>query len=332
MKHSKKKLTWIYYSFKRGAFQIVYDKPKIVNFVFAGNRFFPLLFLYPLAWKYRRNTAHFIGIFHWHCNDYVLNILLKAISRFRFLFPQHKFYFLANSEEELNRLLEVNLESVFCSHNCFVDEDLYKPVKNVAKKYDAVYNARITPFKRHELCSELTSLALITYYISADYSAVHFKRISNLLSHAWNFNKKDDEIVRLNPLEVNLCLNQCNVGLILSEVEGANYATVEYLLAGLPVISTKSKGGREIFLNSSNSIISEANSSSVNQAVKLIIDKNLSREEIRSGVLKIIMEHRKRYNDLINRIINNNDHEVFDVHDVLYNKFYKWQSSLKATL
>ena len=53
----------------------------------------------------------------------------------------------------------------------------------------------------------------------------------------------------MNDEEVNNFLNQCKVGIILSEVEGANYASIQYLLAGLPVVSTKSKGGRDVFFD-----------------------------------------------------------------------------------
>jgi hypothetical protein len=51
-------------------------------------------------------------------------------------------------------------------------------------------------------------------------------------------------------------LNQSKVGLILSELEGCPRCVVEYLLCGLPVVSTKFLScGRKRFLNHKNSII-----------------------------------------------------------------------------
>jgi hypothetical protein len=42
---------------------------------------------------------------------------------------------------------------------------------------------------------------------------------------------------------------------MLSDIEAQNWATIEYLLAGLPVVTTPSIGGRDRWLTPDNSII-----------------------------------------------------------------------------
>ena len=50
------------------------------------------------------------------------------------------------------------------------------------------------------------------------------------------------------------------VGLCLSKSEGAMFASIEYLLCGLPIVSTKSVGGRDIFFTDENCIIADLHS------------------------------------------------------------------------
>lgn len=51
----------------------------------------------------------------------------------------------------------------------------------------------------------------------------------------------------LPPAQVCAALNRGEVGLALSELEGACWASTEYLLCGLPVVSTPCSGGREVW-------------------------------------------------------------------------------------
>jgi glycosyltransferase involved in cell wall biosynthesis len=57
------------------------------------------------------------------------------------------------------------------------------------------------------------------------------------------------------------------VGGIFSEKEGACYSSSEYLLCGLPVVSTRSEGGRDEWYNKWNSIICDPIESAVSEAV-----------------------------------------------------------------
>ncbi len=68
-------------------------------------------------------------------------------------------------------------------------------------------------------------------------------------------------------------LNNCQVGGIFSAKEGACYASTEYLLCGLPVITTASKGGRHVWYTPQNSITVEATPEAVAAGVQLALHK-----------------------------------------------------------
>ena len=62
-----------------------------------------------------------------------------------------------------------------------------------------------------------------------------------------NYSKASGTLRDLNTEEVRRILVQSRCGLALSAQEGAMYASGEYLLAGLPVVTTRSRGGRDAF-------------------------------------------------------------------------------------
>ena len=69
---------------------------------------------------------------------------------------------MSNSNAEYNVLVSSGLKTVFVSSNTFVSPAIFKPVPESEKRFDAVYDARINPYKRHMLATEIKSLALIT--------------------------------------------------------------------------------------------------------------------------------------------------------------------------
>jgi glycosyltransferase involved in cell wall biosynthesis len=71
----------------------------------------------------------------------------------------------------------------------------------------------------------------------------------------------------IEPKKNVILLNQAYCGLALSAIEGGMHASMEYLLCGLPVVTTESLGGRSYFLNSNNSIFVDDNSDAVLSAV-----------------------------------------------------------------
>lgn len=77
----------------------------------------------------------------------------------------------------------------------------------------------------------------------------------------------------LPPHEVAAVLRSCSVGGMFSGEEGTCYAVTEYLLCGLPVVTTASVGGRHVWLSEQNSIVVEPTPQAVAQGVQLALQK-----------------------------------------------------------
>ena len=134
------------------------------------------------------------------------------------------------------------------------------------KCFDAVLNCRNSKWKRRHLAKKIDNLAVIFYpsprSSPADNIDFQDKFRPNIVNGVYH---------KLIPEDINTLLGACRVGLILSEKEGSPRAVVEYLLCGLPVVSTKANCGRWEFLNENNCIIVEDNPTAVDEGVKMAI-------------------------------------------------------------
>jgi len=90
----------------------------------------------------------------------------------------------------------------------------------------------------------------------------------------------------ITPNEVNKIYNQSKVGVILSTREGSCMASAQYLLCGLPIVSTYCQGGREDYYNEDNCILVEPNEESVKEGIEKCLKTNFDREKIRNNFLK----------------------------------------------
>jgi len=206
--------------------------------------------------------------------------------------PNNEIIILCNTVKEKDILNELGIKCIFCNNNCFVSEEKFKILENIRKDFDAIYNARMSPFKRHYLAKDIKSLALI--YGDFIFDKDYFNKTKKLLPQAkWlnyiNGNYKDfdsDEIANL--------LNRSRIGLCLSDVEGAMYASVEYMLCGLPVVSTKSIGGRDVFFDDKYVKIVDDNPEAVAKGVIEMIDRDIDPYYIRDKTIKKMKEERER--------------------------------------
>ena len=78
-------------------------------------------------------------------------------------FPEARFIILANAPREVE-IIKDFCEVYLASHNAFLDPARYPLAKAGKRKYDALYIARITPFKRHYLAGKIKNLHLIGNY------------------------------------------------------------------------------------------------------------------------------------------------------------------------
>ena len=158
------------------------------------------------------------------------------------------------------------------------------------------------PYKRCELAAKVESLAVITAPLKS-FDTEYFETIKKKLNHAnWLNFDKNWQYSRISLAKIPRIINQCRVGIVLSKVEGACYSAIEYMLCGLPVVSTPSRGGRDEFFTDYTSIIVERSEVAVAQGVEQLIALNIDPLFVREHTLKLVEAHRARLFDLVNRI------------------------------
>lgn len=208
-----------------------------------------------------------------------------------------------NEQSELDLLQAFGVEGVLLNHNFSSSEKLFHPIEDTPKKYDAIYNARLTSFKRIELSADLKSFACITGGCESQDHEYAQKIIHQIESrapqHCFINIFQGFDFQSLSPNEVNLALNQAHVGLCLSEVEGAMLASIEYLLAGLPVVSTPNRGGRNHYAHPDFWLEVAATPEDVALGVATLKQRRIPAELIREKTLEKLRADRARFLNLL---------------------------------
>ncbi len=250
------------------------------------------------------DTAYFLYDWFWSIEDPGKIAIVKQLERrHKRRHRRHHFIHLCNTPHQLELFQEQGLTAIFCNQNAFSDDRIFKPLPNISKRYSAVYDARIKAYKRHHLAARVDNLALIYDFKSAIDDEEFVQKTRQQFQHAYFFNHPDSSAyVWLTPAELNRCLNSCKVGLCLSALEGAMYASIQYLLAGLPVVSTRSNGGRDVFFDDEYVLIVDDTPEAVSEGVEQMARRNIAPELIRNKTLEKIMPHRQRIVSLVQSI------------------------------
>lgn len=225
------------------------------------------------------------------------------------------FIFLANSPLEKNTLIEHGYNAEFCHQNAFLDEKNYPLQRSLKKVYDAIYIARLSPFKRHALAVKVEKLRLIGDY--HQHEDEYFSEIMASLSHA-NWERK------VLASKVFKEIGQARVGLCLSQEEGAMFVSTEYLLCGIPIVSTKARGGRCELFDEYSCLIVDDSPDAVKKGVEEMKRRELSPVQIREKVLAQINSHREKFILIIQRIYDKKSvgrDFMKEWPDVFYHKF-----------
>jgi glycosyltransferase involved in cell wall biosynthesis len=204
---------------------------------------------------------------------------------------------LANSENEVSVLSGLGLRAVFCNQNAFVDEANY-PILHAPKRYDAIYIARITPFKRHALAEQIPSLRLVGEFAWLDSEKPYASDIlRNRLKHA-------DWTGHVNAASIPAEIAAARCGLCLSAAEGAMFVSIEYLLCGVPVVNTPNIGGRDALFPDFAVKTVQDTPEAVADAVREFAEHAPAPEEIRAATLEKMELHRRTFRRLLNEAMS----------------------------
>jgi glycosyltransferase involved in cell wall biosynthesis len=143
------------------------------------------------------------------------------------------------------------------------------------------------PFKRLDLAAQVTPLFVVTYGDTVTHDGAYdLHRFEPSVQHA-DFNRR-----WMTFADINDVYGRSRVGLALSECEGAMLAAVEYMLAGLPMVSTGCRGGRELFFDDRFVLVVPPAANAVASAVSELIRREVDPSLIRNATLERIGDHR----------------------------------------
>jgi len=239
----------------------------------------------------KENDYFFVGHW-WHNNKHLAKLSFDILEHLKL--DKSRFIILCNDFKELQYHLNHGFENcILLNHNAWVDENKFHILPE-EKIYDALLIARPIPVKRLNLANKIDNLALLT--------GKHLAKVP-LPKHS---NKK------LFTDKTGVCkiINQSKCGLCLSAEEGACYSSSEYLLSGIPVVSTESLGGRDIWYTKENSIICSDNEDAVNDAVQKIISMKVHPEQIRNCHIQLSRYFRNLFVLETQKIFNSHNVEV----------------------
>jgi len=197
--------------------------------------------------------------------------------------PLENIWVLGNTIEEMQAAAAAGFRSAWVHNNCWLAEGLFRPM-SLPKAYRAIMIAQAAGYKRPWLAAKVDGLAYV--------ETPRFRRArpvdTSSLIHARRF-------ANLPPEAVCRVINQARVGLILSEVEGGSYVTAEYLACGIPVVSTPSLGGRDVYFDASNSLIVEPTEDAVAAGVERMIRTSTDSMLISTRHARLSDEFRRRF-------------------------------------
>ena len=215
----------------------------------------------------------------------------------------YKIVILANSlEEQIYFRNSLNCDVLFCNHNAFINENKFNIIEDTVKIYDLVIDSAFHNYKNVNIANKIDNTVHIGYFKKdrVEISIPKYGLLANSI--------KNGEYQHLCKETINNIYNQSLIGGIFSEKEGACFASSQYLLSGLPVISINSVGGRDIWYNKDNSIICQNNEDSVCNTIDIIKKKihngEFNNKKIRENHLKQMDEHRNTIINYINEYFN----------------------------
>lgn len=234
--------------------------------------------------------------------------MAQELRRLSAILPQATIVFLANTDDDALLLNNAGVPAILGNSAIFVDERAFKPLPAFDfsdAAYDAIYNARFEAYKRHSLAREVDRLALI-YDARFDGSTSPLEQeVRRTLSRARFLNHElgNGAYAAMNKEAITRELNRARCGLCLSRVEGSARVSMEYLLCGLPVVSTHSTGGRDRYYLPEYTTIVSANPEAVRAAVDDMVGRKFNKLAIRSQVGAVVEFERSNLLTAVNALV-----------------------------
>lgn len=285
-------------------FYVLNIEPTILAFTTGDKMYVPPEWLKPVA-----VLEHLPW---WHGK--ISKMLKRKAQQLAFSTKGIEHHLMVSAPDEERTRKYCRIRGAFVSHLQYLCEDIFKPLE-LEKLYDAIYVARLASFKRHELAREIKRL-----YIAC---SGDLKSFCPAVAHA-EFNEK-----QLKKPELAKMFNHSYCSLALSKVEGAMNASFESLLCGVPVVTTPSKGGRDVFFNADNAIVVPPDAKAVAAAVEHWKSHPPDPQMIRSNALEQLTVHRLRFCEYVAMLIKRHGGETV-MPDQLYDRYFNRPNGISS--
>ena len=263
-------------------FRLYYDSPKCRIFIIENIQH---------NWKWMaecherfRKTDFFFVMTGWYQSPAFAD---EAEAIFSVLnLDKKQFFFMYNSFLEMENFVHKGFQGDIINQNAWLDESNILQHIGKEKIYDGIYVEFNKKSRRPQLAAQVSPLALVT-------KANHGKAFADTPLYTY-INEQ-----QLSEAEMWEKINQSHCGLVLSAEEGACPTSSEYLLCGIPVVSTPSVGGRDVWYNEHNSIICEATPDAVALAVEKFVQNPPDGQRIRQIHIEKAQEYRGKFIQIV---------------------------------
>lgn len=255
----------------------------------------------------RRGGVHFLKP-TWTMETTDLRPLAETLRLAETCNPGHSFVAMHVSDREAQKYREVGITSVPGNPNIFTNEAHFNgeaaPHPELPDSR-AIYIARMAPWKQHELAAQLQDPFFVYGERTDPSEAAQFEKLQGLfpLGSFINHRLGKGRFHYLGRQELASVMARTRVALALSREEGCMRASVECLLAGLPIVSVPSIGGRDLLFTSDTALIVEPTPDAVRAGVDAMLARGLGRDEVRRVTLDRVREERHRFLTAANRQI-----------------------------
>jgi glycosyltransferase involved in cell wall biosynthesis len=258
-----------------------------------------------------RKAVHFISP-TWFVDRKLATAMANGIAKLEKVLPGHRFVVLSGDLLQQYHLTQQGIPAIAAGSPIFLDERMFRvrePQVPGLGMFDAVYNARLMWYKRHHLACATASLLLIHGNNFGPEAAEQARQVRQAVSHAVSANDLLYPGIKTEiPLaDIAALLAHARCGLALSGVEGTMKVSAEYLLCGLPVVSTPSDGGRARYYCFPFTKIVDADPGAVSDAVAQMAGQRMDRNAIRMEFARLLAFDRHNFligvNDCIRAMV-----------------------------
>ncbi len=226
--------------------------------------------------------------------------LSASLQEARHAKPGTRIIVACNDPSEVPFASGLGFEALLCNQNGFVQDYFYKPRHDAEKVFDAIYNARMVKWKRHSLCRDIARLAFLYSPWGEGGEAYRLKLAQEMPSATFiNGPAIKGQHRQLHGDELRHAYTSAKVGLCLSASEGAMFSSIEYLLCGLPVVTTASTGGRREMFDDAFCRTVEADAHAVATATRDLIALDIDPDTIRAKTMEKVIATRHLFEALI---------------------------------